>query len=595
MTIPRRSVWTLIAVLVASLLGPAGAGVALAADPPKCTNANEYMPPSTIRVGRLFGPAAGTVQVVDFWQYVGTVVRTEFSGGGFNAATLRAGAQAVKQYAWYYAIYWRGGTMNGACYDVVDSTADQLYHPEKRNPDGSWVIDHQPSPPVLEAMAATWHISLRKDFLNQKNKPNKMFLTGYRSGKAKPCGFEDGTFRLFQKSLKDCGVKGLTTEEMWRVYYGSNLYIVDVRDRDVLFEEGQWRGDAGLLSGGSQTTASFRAASSSGFDTPVAETLTLDLSKVLDQGVGDVTGVDVPADDPNTEADAYRMPRVSSNLADVVLLVKTRGARRKLWVVKSTGVAGDRFAAPIKIAVPKGVSRLLVDDFDGDMNADVGLVRSTPTAPGPGNPATLVVLRSLGNGSFSAPVDWWRGALDLTTTEVMSGDTNSDGKADLIFTDGSTHSVAPSTPSCLDLSVVGSCTQAPTVKLDVAVPWLTGTGWALANVHYAVGDKNRDGRDDLFAVVKDGAGVRVLVLRSNADGSFTNLGVQWQNGAVSFDSVKAVGFHANPDGFADLAMMQNTTSGTNAFWLQSSASGMSVVGTPVTDTDTAWPPATQAL
>jgi hypothetical protein len=38
---------------------------------------------------------------------------------------------AVKQYGWYRAMSWRGKTApDGNCYDVVDSTLDQLYEPE---------------------------------------------------------------------------------------------------------------------------------------------------------------------------------------------------------------------------------------------------------------------------------------------------------------------------------------------------------------------------------------------------------------------------------------------------------------------------------
>ena len=52
--------------------------------------------------------------------------------------TIKAGAVAVKQYAWYYTIVYRGGEVeledgSTACYDVEDTTVDQVYYPE--NPD----------------------------------------------------------------------------------------------------------------------------------------------------------------------------------------------------------------------------------------------------------------------------------------------------------------------------------------------------------------------------------------------------------------------------------------------------------------------------
>ena len=33
----------------------------------------------------------------------------------------------------------------------------------------------------------------------------------------------------------------MTTEEIWRIYYSSNLYVVDARDHDMLVSD--WDGD----------------------------------------------------------------------------------------------------------------------------------------------------------------------------------------------------------------------------------------------------------------------------------------------------------------------------------------------------------------
>lgn len=561
---------------------------------------DEFHPPSTIRVRRTSGPAGikDTVQTVDFWKYVGTVLRTEFSGGGFNDATMRAGALAVKQYAWYYTIIWRGGKITLAdgsvdCYDVIDTTADQLYKPEKQDANGNWVPRNEPSQTNLDAMAATWHIGLRKDFLKKKRKPNKLFLTGYRSGSNLPCGYEDGWFRLYQKSLKDCGIKGLTTEEIWRTYYGSNLYIPDVRDHDMLFDNGEWRGDVGVLTAdGGNTDWALFAATSNGFASPRSGSLSVAESNIRDQAVGDVTGTHVPRDDLNDPNDGHRKPFRSNNLGDLVLLLDSP---RSVLVVKATGDSDAPFSTlePIDAA---GAERILVADFDGDMNADIGLLRSTATAPAPDQMATLRVVRSTGDGTFAAPADWWRGALDLSARAVMAGDTNSDGKADLIFSDGTVHRVALSPASCLDLSVSGPCTDVPGFNLDDAVTAMTlDTGWALGDVQYVVGDYNRDGRDDVFAVVEDGAGTKVIVLRAKPDGTFENLGSQWQSAGVSFGAVRAVAFHGNADGFADLAMVQNTSSGQSLFWLQASPTGMTAVGTPVTSGQSNWPDASASF
>jgi hypothetical protein len=558
---------------------------------------NQAQPPTTIKVRRTSGPDAGKVQTVPFWNYVSTVFRTEFSGGGFAASALRAGAVSVKQYAWYYAINWRGGKvavygpdpdgpegpevkplLGYDCYDVIDSTADQLYKPEKPL-NGGWVVNNYPYPTNLDAMAATWHISLRKDFLGKKGKPNKIFVSGYRTGQAKPCGYEDGAFRLYQKSVKDCGVKGMTTEEIMRIYYGSNLYIVDVRDHDMFSDwDGDYRGDVGFVDGSSWNTAS---AGSSGFTNGPSGNVS---GNVIDAAAGDVTGIEVPPAEPPTgiPTNPYRKPRTTSNVADLVTLVG--GATPKVNVYKSNGTSLSSFA---EFDAPNA-QQLLVADFDGDMNADVGVVR---TSAG-GSDWSLRVYRSLGNGNVSTnPIDWWFGPLDLSTTNVMAGDVNTDGKADLVMTDGNSFSVARSPASCLDLSTTGTCKSLPAFKLGDAQSFLNGQGWDAvggdANAHLVMGDWNRDGRDDVMALVRDGSGVKVVVLKAMPAGEFQSTGQLWANGSTSFDSLRPVAFHGNLDGFADLALLQQTSSGVSEFWLSTTyagttqtPNGMTTVGSP---------------
>src|SRR5437879_1731743 len=62
-------------------------------------------PPSTIRVYR---SGLHRTVAVDFRQYVRVVVANEW-GPTHPRASLRAGAIAIKQYGWYFAMHWRGG------------------------------------------------------------------------------------------------------------------------------------------------------------------------------------------------------------------------------------------------------------------------------------------------------------------------------------------------------------------------------------------------------------------------------------------------------------------------------------------------------
>lgn len=65
-----------------------------------------------------------TIKVIDFRQYVKHVLPNEW-GARWPAESLRAGAMAVKMYAWY--MIGRGGKWKDA--DVWDSTCDQVYNP----------------------------------------------------------------------------------------------------------------------------------------------------------------------------------------------------------------------------------------------------------------------------------------------------------------------------------------------------------------------------------------------------------------------------------------------------------------------------------
>ncbi len=164
---------------------------------------------------------------------------------------------------------------------------------------------------------------------------------------------------------------------------------------------------------------------------------------------------------------------------------------------------------------------------------------------------------------------------------MTAGDVNTDGKADLVITDGNDFRVAKSPASCLNLTTLGACTSVPAFKLGDAQTWLSGQGWdtvgANATARLVMGDWNRDGRDDVMALVKDGSGVKVVVLKAKADDTFASAGQQWANATISFDSVRPVAFHGNLDGFADLALLQYTGPGsnpTNDFWLSTVATGL---------------------
>jgi len=89
-------------------------------------------PPATIRVGItgqtacIVPPPIQYVEIVDFNFYVKHVLPSEWIGS-WPAESLKAGAMAVKTYAWYWVN--RGGKWPEYGADVVDSTCDQVYNP----------------------------------------------------------------------------------------------------------------------------------------------------------------------------------------------------------------------------------------------------------------------------------------------------------------------------------------------------------------------------------------------------------------------------------------------------------------------------------
>lgn len=172
----------------------------------ECSGWNDHVnPPPTVRVLR----GNGTVQTVDFRKYVGIVMAAEWPAF-YPLETLKAGAVAVKQYAWYYIMNARSWyrTASGACYDVKDNTNDQVFQPETRTPAKS----------QLDAIAATWGLSLRKD--------GKFWLTGYRAGPFVSCAADRDGYRIYQHSAFDCGKDGLTREQIQHRYYDPGLTFV---------------------------------------------------------------------------------------------------------------------------------------------------------------------------------------------------------------------------------------------------------------------------------------------------------------------------------------------------------------------------------
>ncbi len=184
---------------VVALLGSGLPGTALPASASSCSGwASETSPPPTIRVFRV---ATGAVETVDFRVYTRNVLSREWIGS-WTTESLRSGAVAVKMYAWYQVLHWRGLTnASGQCFDVYDDTRDQVYNPAQP----TW-------PGAAAAVDATWATRALKN--------GAIAPTYYNAGSAnEPCGANANGWRMYQWGTQACGLAGRTAAQILLTYY----------------------------------------------------------------------------------------------------------------------------------------------------------------------------------------------------------------------------------------------------------------------------------------------------------------------------------------------------------------------------------------
>jgi hypothetical protein len=188
----------LAAVIVAATGAPGGRATPARAAAECGTYASETVPPSTIRV---FRTGSGAVETVDFRAYVKNVLSREWISS-WTTESIRSGALAVKHYAWYQVVHWRGYVNEaGACFDVFDSTRDQVYDPSR-----------PVYAPMAAAVDATWAtLALRS---------GRLFPTYYNAGSSsEACGAAANGWRLSQWGSQACGLAGRSAAEILQLYY----------------------------------------------------------------------------------------------------------------------------------------------------------------------------------------------------------------------------------------------------------------------------------------------------------------------------------------------------------------------------------------
>jgi len=232
-------------------------------------------PPSTILVLEYSAhtssgaPVAGTetgVYSVPFETYVDDVLPNEWISS-WDPDSLDAGAMAVKTYGWYWVNNWRGGSYNGACYNVDDSIDYQRY------------IPGQSAASTDNAVAAMWNYVMTES--------SAVFEASYQAtltgSTTEACGAGLSGYpnTLSQWGSENCAAAGESWQTILGTYYpsatvtssapgSSSPVSIDAAGNDVAFvnTSGQVVHDWGTSSGWAGPSAIGGTARA---DSPVVE------------------------------------------------------------------------------------------------------------------------------------------------------------------------------------------------------------------------------------------------------------------------------------------------------------------------------------
>lgn len=190
--------------------------------PPESPGAPDsaLLPPAYIRIGRTYSancviPGLSEdipVDTIPFADYVRSVLPNEWVAG-WPAASLDAGAIAVKQFAWYSAFVERKWQRRGYNnFDLLDNTCDQVYRPgtTKQATDA--------------AVARTWHTYLSRN--------GRLFPTFFRDRDATCESSITPDDCMGQWGSYDLANAGWTAEQILQYYYAPADYnVLDLTPR----------------------------------------------------------------------------------------------------------------------------------------------------------------------------------------------------------------------------------------------------------------------------------------------------------------------------------------------------------------------------
>ncbi|MEV0616663.1 SpoIID/LytB domain-containing protein [Nonomuraea sp. NPDC050404] len=158
------------------------------------TDGTDTKLPTTILVYR---KSLDRVERVEFKTYVKNVLPNEWVSS-WPGESLKAGALAVKNFGWYWALHSNRKTPGGQCFDVYDHTSSQVYKPGSAKASTSAAVD------------ATWGIRLTRG--------EKIFRAQY-CATTTACGhWVDGDW-MSQNGSRDKARAGWTYSRILQHYY----------------------------------------------------------------------------------------------------------------------------------------------------------------------------------------------------------------------------------------------------------------------------------------------------------------------------------------------------------------------------------------
>jgi hypothetical protein len=498
------------------------------------------IPPRTIRVLRserrlVDKDVVGTVEEVPFHDYVGIVMAAEWPNH-YPIESLKAGALAVKQYAWYYTIVYRGGEVelkdgSMACYDVKDTTADQYYYPE----DPDYVATRK----ILRAMESSWPLTVRK--FNQERGRSTFFLTGYRSGANVACGADADGWKLYQTSVKRCGVVGLRMRDILRKYLEPRLEIVSLGRHDIIGNE---KGDAAAFVENGQDELVAHVW------TPGAEPPEPGSRTGQALAIGGLVGAlssDVDGDGRD----------------DLVWMRRTGPEEGRIKIARSDGIdyaeSEDWYAGTTKASLDDAI--FLAGDFNGDERRDVAILAR---AENEGH-ASVFVFKKITGGGYREPAKWWSGPLDLSRVSgAWAGDVSGDGRADLIVRED---------PESGGVRVRIAIANRPSPGLGELKTRFADDTLRPSRARLVPGDADRDGREDLFLVTRAGSSsrARVHLLKGRPAGALVRslLWVAPKDDPLDIRTTRLGVADVDYDGMTDLLLFEKVDAGTRIRVLRS--------------------------